>query len=80
VEITNFRLISLEGGVYKIISKVLANRLKLLLGKIVSSSHNVFIRGRQILDLVSVATECLVVGLDLGKLKCVVLIGFVEGI
>lgn len=38
------------GGVHKIIFKVLANRLKLVLGKIVSSFWNAFIRGRQIVD------------------------------
>ena len=42
----DFCPISLVGGVYKIISKVLANRLKLVLGKIILSSQNVFVRGR----------------------------------
>jgi hypothetical protein len=37
-KINDFRPISLVGGVYKILSKVLTNRLKLILGKIVSSS------------------------------------------
>jgi hypothetical protein len=46
VEIKDFRPINLVGGVYEIISKVLANRLKSVLGKILSSSQNVFIGGQ----------------------------------
>jgi hypothetical protein len=50
--------ISLIGGMYKIISKGLANWLKSMLGKIVSHSQTAIIKGRQILDSALVANEC----------------------
>jgi hypothetical protein len=46
IEIKNFRPISLVGSMYKIISKVLANRLKGVLGGLLSQSQNAFIQGR----------------------------------
>ena len=49
VEIKDFRPISLVGGVYKILAKVLASRLRLVLGEIISAPQNAFILNRQIL-------------------------------
>ena len=68
MEVRDFRPISLIGEVYKIIAKVLSNKLKMVLGDIVHESQNAFVKGRQILDFVLIANECLDSRLKLGVL------------
>jgi hypothetical protein len=45
VEMMDFRPISMVGGMYKILSKVFASRLKSVFGKIIFKSQNAFIGG-----------------------------------
>ena len=45
-DLGDFRPISLLGGLYKLMAKVLANRLKKVIGKVVSPDQNVFVMGR----------------------------------
>jgi len=55
--VADFHPISLVSSVYKILSKVLDNRLRIVVGNVVSASQSAFIKGRQILDGILIANE-----------------------
>ena len=56
-DLGDFRPISLLGGLYKLLAKVLANRLKKVLEKVVFGDQNAFVRGKQILDASLIAND-----------------------
>ena len=58
-DLKDFRPISLMGSLYKLFAKVLANKLKKVVGKIDSKSQNAFVEERQILDASLIANEAI---------------------
>lgn len=58
IELRDFRPISLIGGIYKIIAKLLAERLKRVINKLVDKQQMTFIKGKQIMDAALIANEC----------------------
>ena len=56
-DLKDFRPISLVNSLYKLISKVLANRLKKVMSCLVNKAQISFVEGRQILDASLIANE-----------------------
>jgi len=56
-KLNDFRPIALVGCMYKILSKVLANRLRMIIGRVVSDTQIAFVKERQILDGILIANE-----------------------
>jgi len=52
-----FRPISLLGCLYKLIAKVLAGRLSLVMNSIISTFQSAFLKGRHLVDEVLVVNE-----------------------
>jgi len=55
--LNDFRPISLVGCLYKVLAKVLTNRLRLVVGYVVSESQSAFVPGKQILYDILIANE-----------------------
>lgn len=70
--VSDFRPISLINCSFKLLSKVPANRLKLVLPSLILVHQSNFLKGRQILDSVFIANE-LTNSLKLGKLEGLVI-------
>jgi len=55
--LNDYRPISLVGCMHKIISKILANRLKSVLAMVIDSHQSTFLTGRWLLDSILIANE-----------------------
>lgn len=57
-EVTDFRPIALANFVFKIITKIVADRLSPIASRIISPSQSAFIKGRSIVDPITLTSEC----------------------
>jgi len=57
--LNDFRPISLVGCIYKVLATILANRLRAVIGSVVSDAQSAFVKGKQILDGILVANEAM---------------------
>ena len=57
IDLKDFRPISLVGCIYKLLSKILANRLRGVLPHIISLNQGAFVLNRQMLDGILIANE-----------------------
>ena len=58
-DVNNFKPINLVGSLHKILAKVLTNRLKRVIGKVVLNNQNALVRARQILDATLAPNEAI---------------------
>lgn len=59
VELKDYRPISLIGSVYKLLAKILAERMKRVMNSLVSGQQSAFLKNRQITDASLIANEVL---------------------
>lgn len=74
-----FWLISLVNSLYKIISKVLSSRLRMVMNLVVTCTQTTFIKGKQIMDSILITNECV----DLRKRsreRCGLQVGYGKGL